>query len=544
MGVVTIPSLNMSIGEALLSSFPWVLSLTIILVLSFYLAKLTRTYKVKVKSFQTELTQANQTIQSLRQQRECEQRTFGQLFAEITKNVTWLAPYIANVKTHPDEMNALLQRINQLLDSTRQWNESSRQILSSPFLLQPWLKNQLSFEKAKSQQPLPIHISEIPDLLVQTHLELLEKVFSKFCQDIRQSTGIAGYVLEIESKQGLRLTLTGKVEAAMEEYADASYLLLKKQVEENGGKLCCLHSLLSIAQYTLCLPATVYELPQFTPDFRYLQHYVADENKAKILIVESDPEFMDWLYYHLAADFRLTLCQTWQGAQYELDEQGAELILCDTQLSDGDAASWLSTLKHQPEYTAIPFVMLTAVDDPQQRLQAWQCYADDYVSKNSDPGLLVVRLNALIENRRLVQQQMLSLSLAINSVQTSTSTPVLSTVETLDEQFAKRLRLVIDQHITTQELTVEFVAQQFHTSSRSLQRRVQTVFGLSYSQYLKQTQLQIAKDALVAGHTVKEAAYYAGFTSQNYFGRVFRAEYGVTPSQFKKDASTKPPSLA
>lgn len=531
-------------GEVLLSSFFGFLLLLSILVFCVYLVKLTITYQAKVKSFQTELTQANQIIQSLRQQRECEQRTFSQLFTEITKNVTWLAPYIANTQTHTDEMNVLLLRINQLLESTKQWNESSRQMLSSPFLLQPWLKNQLSFEKAKSQQPLPIHISEIPDLLVQTHLELLEKVFNKFCQDVRQSTGLAGYVLEIESQQGLRLTLTGNVEATREECADASYLLLKKRVEEHGGILCCLHSAQSIAKYTLNLPATVYELPLFTPDFRYLKHHIADETKAKILIVESEPEFMDWLYYHLAADFRLTLCQTWQGAQYELDEQGAELILCDTQLSDGDAASWLSTLKHQPEYAAIPFVMLTAVDDPQQRLQAWQCYADDYVSKNSDPALLVVRLNALIENRRLVQQQMLSLSLATNSVQEPSSAPVLSTTESLDEQFAKRLRWVIDQHITTQELTVEFVAQQFHTSSRSLQRRVQSVFGLSYSQYLKQTQLQIAKDALVAGHSVKEAAYYAGFTSQNYFGRVFRAEYGLTPSQFKKDASTKPPNLA
>lgn len=65
MGMATIPSLHVSIGEALLSSFSWVLSLTIILVLSFYLAKLTRTYKAKVKSFQAELTHANKTIQSL-----------------------------------------------------------------------------------------------------------------------------------------------------------------------------------------------------------------------------------------------------------------------------------------------------------------------------------------------------------------------------------------------------------------------------------------------------------------------------------------------
>ncbi|MCO7021557.1 helix-turn-helix domain-containing protein, partial [Vibrio paracholerae] len=56
---------------------------------------------------------------------------------------------------------------------------------------------------------------------------------------------------------------------------------------------------------------------------------------------------------------------------------------------------------------------------------------------------------------------------------------------------------------------------------------------------LKQTQLQRAKETLIEGRTVKEAAYLAGFTSQNYFGRVFRAEYGMPPSQFKKEFAKK-----
>lgn len=71
-------------------------------------------------------------------------------------------------------------------------------------------------------------------------------------------------------------------------------------------------------------------------------------------------------------------------------------------------------------------------------------------------------------------------------------------------------------------------------SVRSYQRRIQAVFGISYTQYLKQVQFEVAKAALASGQSVKKAAFHAGFRDQTYFGRVFRKEFGVTPTEFKK----------
>ncbi|HDZ9221480.1 TPA: response regulator transcription factor [Vibrio cholerae] len=523
--VILLPSF---FGFALVSFLILFVSL---LVISFYRVK------VKAQQLEIQLSEISQKHTDVLRQLSFEKDTTQQLLDELNRSFAWLKVSISSFDERHKEICPLMERISQLIETSRLVNTTENLTFSTPFLMQPWLKGRLSHEKAKTRFELRIHVREIPDVLVQMNFELLEKVFSRFFHDI-QNNNFTFYAIEMEHEKGVRFTLTGDLALEdWEECADTQYLMLKKEVTANGGELCCQHSAKVITHYTVFLPAIIHQLPKFMPDLTHFYQDIADETKAKILIVESDPEVMDWLYFHLAPDYRIALCQTLHGAQYELDEYGCDLILCNAILNDGDAAEWLAQLKNMSEYAAIPFVILTEFDSQQQRLQAWQSCADDCISKSSDPALLVLRLNALLENRRLIQQQMLSISLQSKPIEQVEE--VTESAESPDAQFAKQLRQVIDRYVTSQELTVDFVAQQFHTSSRSLQRRLQTVFGLSFSQYLKQTQLQRAKEALIEGRTVKEAAFHAGFTSQNYFGRVFRAEYGVPPSQFKKEFAKK-----
>lgn len=497
------------------------------------------TYKVKQLNEKVEIESRLRCELSTRY--SLEQTVYGRIINQIEQDISWLSTYIVTPSVYSEDIHILLKRIGQLLENAKVCCEPSRVSSHTPILLQPWLKNKMFIERGKTKKSFSIHVSEIPNSIVHADIDLLEKAFDNFLSYIKLSGSDCSYSLRVECKQGLHFSLTCESASSLggDECTETSYFLLKKQIEKNGGALCCQLSSKIITKFDLFLPAKFHEFPKFKP--RHGNINIADETKARIIIVESDPEYMDWLYYQLSSDFRITLCQTCKGAQYDLDEQSVELILCNAQLSDDSPIKWLSRLRQQPEYATIPFVMLTTNNEPNEYLQAWQSYVDDCISKNTLPALLKMRLNALIENRRLVQKKMLSLSLVKNTLQLSSPTSSVIAHETPDEQFSKRLRLVIDNNITSQELTVDFVAKQLNTSSRSLQRRIQAMFGIPYTQYLKNTQLQIAKDALVSGHTIKQAAYYAGFSSQNYFGRVFRTEYGITPSQFKKDALTKPP---
>ena len=60
---------------------------------------------------------------------------------------------------------------------------------------------------------------------------------------------------------------------------------------------------------------------------------------------------------------------------------------------------------------------------------------------------------------------------------------------------------------------------------------------MSYSDYVRELQLQLVVEQLRCGASIKSAAAMAGFRDQAYLTRVFKQQFGVTPSQYKKQLS-------
>lgn len=60
--------------------------------------------------------------------------------------------------------------------------------------------------------------------------------------------------------------------------------------------------------------------------------------------------------------------------------------------------------------------------------------------------------------------------------------------------------------------------------------------GTTPSEYLRAKRIHRAEELLCTGEfTVSEIAYKVGFNNPRYFSKYFQDEYGVTPSQYKKD---------
>ena len=106
---------------------------------------------------------------------------------------------------------------------------------------------------------------------------------------------------------------------------------------------------------------------------------------------------------------------------------------------------------------------------------------------------------------------------------------------------AHRTRLLsyIEAHLRDPDLNPERVAQACRITARYLHHLFSTE-SETVTQYIQRRRLEECARALIEapvhGRLVTEIAFDHGFNSLTHFGRVFRNQYGLTPSQYRRAA--------
>lgn len=87
----------------------------------------------------------------------------------------------------------------------------------------------------------------------------------------------------------------------------------------------------------------------------------------------------------------------------------------------------------------------------------------------------------------------------------------------------------------TEQLDWEEIATRFSLSLRTLHRKVREQTGTTPMRYLNQLRLEHAASRLHgSSDSVTEIALASGFEDSNYFSTLFRHEYGISPSEFRR----------
>lgn len=92
----------------------------------------------------------------------------------------------------------------------------------------------------------------------------------------------------------------------------------------------------------------------------------------------------------------------------------------------------------------------------------------------------------------------------------------------------------LDEHFTD-PCPISFLAQRCRLSETHMRRLFGSVLGTTPHEYCRQKRIMLAKDLLLTGlYTVGETASRCGFPDSNYFSRVFRAQTGVAPTDYRR----------
>lgn len=90
-------------------------------------------------------------------------------------------------------------------------------------------------------------------------------------------------------------------------------------------------------------------------------------------------------------------------------------------------------------------------------------------------------------------------------------------------------------HNFSQDITLEETAKLFYTSSSNVSRLFKKYLNVTFTQYLNKERLKYAKQLLVeSAMPINEIAAEAGYQNKNYFYKVFKDFYQITPGEYRK----------
>ena len=123
---------------------------------------------------------------------------------------------------------------------------------------------------------------------------------------------------------------------------------------------------------------------------------------VKLLLVEDDRRIRVEVMAALAAEgLEVEVAVDLAGAEAALDS-GIDLVVLDRGLPDGDGIGLCATIRER--VPGLPVLMLTARDDPAERVRGLEAGADDYVVKPFHAAELIARVRGLL--RRAGRQSM------------------------------------------------------------------------------------------------------------------------------------------
>ena len=109
------------------------------------------------------------------------------------------------------------------------------------------------------------------------------------------------------------------------------------------------------------------------------------------------------------------------------------------------------------------------------------------------------------------------------------------TTTTLDEKMLEKALESVKRNIDNTEYSVSTLCGDVGMSKTQLNRKLQSITGLTPLQFIRSVRLKKAAQLLLSTDcSISEAADLAGFNSIKYFNIHFKEEFGMTPTRFRE----------
>ncbi|OJX87385.1 MAG: hybrid sensor histidine kinase/response regulator [Paludibacter sp. 47-17] len=308
--------------------------------------------------------------------------------------------------------------------------------------------------------------------------------------------------------------------------------LVKEYVELHQGSVNVISQLQQGSTFTVSIPADLRCEEQICDDDNQeadstLANTIRSSAIRTILLVEDNAEFRSFLAEQLAEDFEVIQADDGLVGETMARLHSPDLIISDLMMPHQDGVTLCRKLKVDIHTSHIPFIMLTARNSDEDKTEGYDAGADSYISKPFSYDMLLVRIKKLIEQQSS-RQELFQKTIEISPSQIA--------VNSLDEEFIRKVLAYVEKNIDNTEYTIEDLSSDVGLHRSHLYRKIQSLTGQTPIDFMRLVRLKRAAQLLTdSQYYIAEIAEMVGFNTIKYFNKYFKEEFGSTPTQYRNE---------
>lgn len=360
---------------------------------------------------------------------------------------------------------------------------------------------------------------EVQDNGIGIPQDQIQNIFSQYYQVDNEvtRTGV-GTGIGLTLVHELVHVLGGEIEVKSEEHKGSSFTV----------KLPITHS----AKYTDIIgKESVIKMTSSLPLYQESENNILLDlpdhgDKSTILLVEDNHDVLHYLILCLKDDYNIKIAHNGKEGLTQALKWVPSIIISDVMMPEMTGYELCEKIKGDLRISHIPIVLLTAKADQDSKLKGLRYGADEYLMKPFNKEELLTRLQNIIKLQQALHQRYATFS------ELSEASDEMIKKE---DAFILEFRKVIKSEIDNEQFGVPEMCKKMGMGKTQLHEKLKSLTGKTPIQYQRMIKMNEAKILLQnSDANISEIAFNLGFKDPKYFSKVFKEEYGVSPSDYFK----------
>lgn len=247
--------------------------------------------------------------------------------------------------------------------------------------------------------------------------------------------------------------------------------------------------------------------------------------KLPILLVEDNEELLELMLKLLQRDYIIYTAIHGKKAIEVLQAHEISLIVSDVMMPEMDGIELCRYVKSHIEWSHIPVLLLTAKNQEEDRVQAYESGADGFITKPFSLSVLHARIVNLLRARQQKRTEFKN-QLVFEAKELDYTS--------IDEEFLKQAVDCVNRHLDDPDFDLPQFLEEMNSTKSTCFRKLKSLTGLTFVSFVRNIRMKAACRIMEEKKHIRisELAYAVGYNDPRYFSSSFKKEMGMQPSEY------------